>query len=150
MPTFSDQYAVLGSWLVDHTPCGLSIREELCFELYARLAEHARKLGLFLRVEMEDAPTTDGTLRVFERLRERFSNVGIVLQARLFRTPADIQALKPGPLDVRMVKGIYLEPATIAHTDPRAISDAYVKCVEQLCARSARLSLARIRSMRRP
>jgi len=103
---------------VKPTHVGLSIREDLCFELYARLAEHTKKLGLFLRVEMEDAPTTDGTLRVFERLRERFTNVGIVLQARLFRTPADIAKLKPGPLDVRMVKGIYLEPPSIAHTDP--------------------------------
>lgn len=127
---------------VKPTHVGLSIREDLCFELYARLAEHTAKLGLFLRVEMEDAPTTDGTLRVFERLRARYSNVGIVLQARLFRTLADIAALKPGPLNVRMVKGIYLEPASIAHTEARAISDAYVVCVEKLAARHARLSLA--------
>lgn len=127
---------------VKPTHVGLSIREDLCFELYARLAEHTAKLGLFLRVEMEDAPTTDGTLRVFERLRQKHSNLGIVLQARLFRTPADIAKLAPGPLDVRVVKGIYLEPATIAHTQPAAISDAYVACVEQLCARQAKLSLA--------
>ncbi|MDZ4773252.1 MAG: proline dehydrogenase family protein [Planctomycetota bacterium] len=127
---------------VKPTHVGLSIREDLCFELYARLAEHTAKLGLFLRVEMEDAPTTDGTLRVFERLRGHHSNVGIVLQARLFRTLADIDALQPGPLDVRMVKGIYLEPAAIAHTEPKPISDAYIACVEKLCARGARLSLA--------
>jgi proline dehydrogenase len=127
---------------VKPTHVGLSIGEELCFELYARLAQHTAQLGLFLRVEMEDAPTTDGTLRVFERLRARYSNVGIVLQARLFRTPADVASLKAGALDVRMVKGIYLEPAQIAHTEPKAISDAYVACVEQLCARGAKLSLA--------
>lgn len=127
---------------VKPTHVGLSIREDLCYELYAELAEHARSLGLFLRVEMEDAPTTDGTLRVFEKLRSRFDNVGIVLQARLFRTLADIDALAPGPLDVRMVKGIYLEPAAIAHTEPEPIRDAYVRCVEKLVARGAKLSLA--------
>jgi len=127
---------------VKPTHVGLSIREELCFELYSTLAEHARSLGLFLRVEMEDAPTTDGTLRVFERLRARYDNVGIVLQARLFRTLADIDALAPGPLDVRMVKGIYLEPAAIAHTEPEPIRVAYVQCVEKLVARGAKLSLA--------
>src|SRR5690606_27254555 len=85
---------------------------------------------------------TDGTLRVFERLRRDHPNVGIVLQARLFRTIDDIDRLAPGPLDVRMVKGIYLEPAEIAHTDPIRIREAYVQCVEKLVRRGARLSLA--------
>lgn len=127
---------------VKPTHVGLSIREDLCFELYSEIAAHCKTLGLFLRVEMEDSPTTDGTLRVFERLRAKYDNVGIVLQARLFRTLADIDALAPGPLDVRMVKGIYLEPAAIAHTEPQPIRDAYVACVEKLCQRNAKLSLA--------
>lgn len=127
---------------VKPTHVGLSISEDLCFELYSAIAAHSRSLGLFMRVEMEDAPTTDGTLRVFERLRARFDNLGIVLQARLFRTLADIDALASGPLDVRVVKGIYLEPATIAHTAPEPIRDAYVLCVKKLCERKAKLSLA--------
>lgn len=127
---------------VKPTHVGLGLSEELAHELYASIAAHCEGLGLFLRVEMEDHPTTDGTLRVFERLRARFSNVGIVLQARLFRTLDDIAALAPGPLDVRMVKGIYLEPAEIAHTEPEPIRAAYVECVRRLCARGARLSLA--------
>jgi len=127
---------------VKPTHVGLSIREDLCFELYAEIAGHCQALGLSLRVEMEDAPTTDGTLRVFERLRNKYDNVGIVLQARLFRTLADIDALAPGPLDARMVKGIYLEPAAIAHTEPQAIRDAYVACVEKLCGRNAKIALA--------
>jgi proline dehydrogenase len=101
-----------------------------------------KELGLFVRVEMEDSPTTDATLALFEALRERHDNVGIVLQSRLKRTPADIDALRPGPLDVRLVKGIYLEPASIAHTDADAIRGAYVACAEKLIARGARLALA--------
>jgi proline dehydrogenase len=127
---------------VKPTHVGLTIREDLCFELYSEIAAHCKPLGIFVRVEMEDAPTTDGTLRVFERLRECFENVGIVLQARLKRTPQDIDALRPGSLNVRMVKGIYLEPAAIAHTEPEPIRDAYVACVRKLCQRGAKLALA--------
>ncbi|TAJ04369.1 MAG: proline dehydrogenase [Planctomycetota bacterium] len=127
---------------VKPTHVGLKLSEDLCFALYSELAEHCRARGLFLRVEMEDAPTTDGTLRVFERLRKAFPNVGIVLQSRLFRTPDDIRALAPGPLHVRMVKGIYLEPAAIAHTQPQPIRDAYVACTKLLLERSACISFA--------
>ncbi len=127
---------------VKPTHVGLNISEDLAFELYALVAHHCRGLGLFLRVEMEDHPTTDGTLRVFERLRREHQNVGIVLQSRLFRTIDDIDRLAPGPLDVRMVKGIYLEPAAIAHTDPIRIREAYVQCVQKLVGRGAKLSLA--------
>ncbi|MCY2960834.1 MAG: proline dehydrogenase family protein [Planctomycetota bacterium] len=127
---------------VKPTHVGLNISEDLAFELYARIAKHCQGLGLFLRVEMEDHPTTDGTLRVFERLRREHANVGIVLQSRLFRTIDDIDRLARGPLDVRMVKGIYLEPAAIAHTDPIRIREAYVQCVQKLVGRGAKLSLA--------
>jgi proline dehydrogenase len=117
--------------------------EELPYELYSKLAKRCAELGIFMRVEMEDHPTTDATLRIFERLRERFDNVGIVLQSRLFRTPDDIAKLAPGPLDVRMVKGIYLEPEAIAHTEKGAISDAFVACCRALLERgNVKLRLA--------
>lgn len=127
---------------VKPTHFGLTASEELAFELYDALAAHCAGLSLRMRVEMEDHPTTDATLRVFERLRERHDNVGIVLQARLFRTPDDIAALAPGPLDVRIVKGIYLEPARIAHTEVEPIRKAYVECTERLLERGAFVGLA--------
>lgn len=127
---------------VKPTHVGLELDVDLAFELYDGLAAHCAALGQFLRVEMEVHTTTDRTLAVFERLRERHRNVGVVLQSRLFRTPQDIAALKPGPLDVRMVKGVYLEPAAIAHTDPQPIRDAYVRCTELLFERGASVSLA--------
>ena len=127
---------------VKPTHLGLKLSEELCASLYERLATRAAELGLSVRVEMEDHPTTDATLRVFERLRPRHANVGIVLQSRLLRTPADIRALAPGPLWVRMVKGIYLEPAAIAHTEPEPIRTAYVDCARALFERGARVSFA--------
>jgi proline dehydrogenase len=127
---------------VKPTHLGLALDEALCLELYSGLAAHCRERKLRLRVEMEDHPTTDATLRVFEALRRRFENVGIVLQSRLFRTPKDIDALAPGPLDVRLVKGIYLEPPAIAHVAPEPIREAYVQCARKLLARGASLGFA--------
>ena len=127
---------------VKPTHVGLRLSEALALEQYSRLATHAKSLGLFLRVEMEDATTTDATLRLFEALRERHDNVGIVLQSRLFRTPADIRSLRPGPLSVRLVKGIYLEPAAIAHTQPEPIREAFLAATKLLIERRAKLSFA--------
>ena len=126
---------------VKPTHVGLTLREDLALELYSELAAHLAGLGLFLRVEMEDHPTTDATLRVFTKLRAKHANTGIVLQSRLFRTRKDIEALPPGPLNVRMVKGIYLEPASIAHTEPEPIRAEYVECVKLLAARKAHIAL---------
>lgn len=124
------------------THFGLRIAEELCASLCDDLARHCESLGLAMRVEMEDHTTTDATLRVFEGLRARHANVGIVLQSRLLRTPRDIQQLAPGPLWVRLVKGIYLEPPAIAHTEPGPIREAYVEAARLLLARGARVSFA--------
>ena len=66
---------------VKPTHFGLAVSEELAFELYDDLARHCAGLGLMLRVEMEDHPTTDATLRIFEGLRATHDNVGIVLHA---------------------------------------------------------------------
>jgi proline dehydrogenase len=127
---------------VKPTHVGLRTSEKLCFELYRELARHCSASKLFLRVEMEDHTTTDATLRVFEALRAELPNVGIVLQSRLFRTPDDIAKLAPGPLRVRMVKGIYLEASRIAHTEPQPIRDAYVECTRRLLERGAFVSFA--------
>ncbi|MFT7667662.1 MAG: proline dehydrogenase [Planctomycetota bacterium] len=117
------------------THLGLASSEALALELYSQVAEHCAKIGIFMRVEMEDHPTTDATLRIFEALRQKFSAIGIVLQARLFRTLDDIDQLAPGPLDVRMVKGIYIEPAEIAHTTQLGISRAYLAATRALLTR---------------
>jgi proline dehydrogenase len=127
---------------VKPTHLGLRISEELCFELYLELAKLCKEQGMFLRVEMEDHSTTDATLRIFERLRQEADNVGLVLQARLFRTQADIANLAEGQLSIRMTKGIYLEPAEMAHVKPAPIRDAYVQLTRQLFERGAYVSLA--------
>ena len=127
---------------VKPTHLGLTIDGSLALDLFSGLAGRCKERGLRMRVEMEDHPTTDATLALFEALRKRFDNVGIVLQSRLFRTIRDVDGLAPGPLDVRLVKGIYLEPASIAHTEPEPIREAYVEIARKLFARGARVGLA--------
>lgn len=111
-------------------------------ERYAELCRLAAEKGQFVRVEMEDHTTTDATLALFQRLRAEFDNVGIVLQSRLRRTLDDIDALGDERTDVRMVKGVYLEPAEIAYTDPQGIRDAFVACTERLFQRGHTVAVA--------
>ena len=124
------------------THFGLNLNPNLAIDLYAELATHCADLGVFVRVEMEDHTTTDETLRLFAELRKDHENVGIVLQARLLRTIEDIEALGSEPVDVRVVKGVYIEPEEIAHTVPEQIRLAFVAACERLWKRGARVCLA--------
>ncbi|MEM6672780.1 MAG: proline dehydrogenase family protein [Planctomycetota bacterium] len=136
------QGAGLDSYVsVKPTHFGLRLSRELCASLYEELCTHCAELGVFVRVEMEDRTTTDDTLDLFRSLRARFTNVGVVLQARLHRTADDIAAL-PDDCDVRMVKGIYLEPAEVAHTERSAIRDAFVELTNDLLRRGHTVAVA--------
>jgi len=120
---------------VKPTHFGLRSDPALAYALYSELCAHAASRGQFVRVEMEDHTTTDATLDLFRRLRDGRENVGLVLQSRLLRTPEDIQSLDGRTTNVRLVKGVYLEPPSIAHTEPQAIRDAYVECARMLFQR---------------
>jgi len=124
------------------THFGLRFSKALARELYGELLEHCASLGQVARVEMEDHTTTDDTLELFADLRGRYENVGIVLQSRLFRTLEDIDQLPREKIDVRMVKGIYLEPASMAHTEPQAIRDAFVEGLTRLLDNGHTVALA--------
>jgi proline dehydrogenase len=111
------------------TALGLGLSYELCRE---NLLEVLRS-GRFVRMDMEDATTTDETLRLYRELREDgHDNVGVVLQARLRRTLDDIAALADLRPSVRVCKGIYLEPAAIAFTDAEAIRVNFLRCLDAL------------------
>ncbi|MFT5291887.1 MAG: proline dehydrogenase [Planctomycetota bacterium] len=129
------------------THLGLRISEQLCLENYREMIQFCGERGQFVRVEMEDHTTTDATLRIFETLRGEFDSVGVVLQSRLFRTKADIEGLLHGPnadrpLSVRMVKGIYLEPANVAHITPVPIREQFLLLSRLLLENGARVSFA--------
>jgi len=86
-----------------------------------------------VRIDMEDSSTTSDTLRMYRELRERgHDNVGVVLQAYLRRTLDDIAALADLQPNVRLCKGIYVEPAAIAFTDADAVRENYVRSLDAL------------------
>ena len=118
---------------VKPTALGLKLGYELFRENLLDVVRHAAGRGNFVRIDMEDASTTDDTLRAYRELRESgFDDVGIVLQARLKRTLADLAELAELRPNVRLCKGIYLEPAEIAYRDFDSIRAGFVQALEQL------------------
>jgi proline dehydrogenase len=118
---------------VKPTALGLELGYALFRENLDTLVRKAAERGNFVRIDMEDASTTDDTLRAYRELRESgLDNVGVVLQARLRRTLDDIAALADLRPNVRICKGIYLEPESIAYTGFDEIRASYVRCLEAL------------------
>ncbi len=118
---------------VKPTALGLNLSYELFRENLEDLLRHAAELGNFVRIDMEDSSTTDDTLRTYRELREAgHDNVGIVLQARLKRTIDDVRALAELQPNVRVCKGIYLEPPEIAFRDFEAVQASFVQTLKEL------------------
>jgi proline dehydrogenase len=118
---------------VKPTALGLELGYELFRENLETLVRNAASRNNFVRIDMEDSSTTDDTLRAYRELRASgLDNVGVVLQARLRRTLDDIKALADLRPNVRICKGIYLEPEAIAYTGFDEIRASYVGCLEAL------------------
>ena len=125
------------------TGFGLKLDEGLCHRLVFALVEQAEKHGTFVRLDMEDSSTTDATLELYRALRAAgHDGVGVVLQAALRRTPSDIEALAGLAPSVRLCKGIYLEPASVAHQGFEEIRSSFVTCLEALLAGTGRVAIA--------
>jgi proline dehydrogenase len=128
---------------VKPTALGLEHSVDLCRDNLETLVHRARTYENFVRIDMEDSSTTDDTLRIYRELRERGDdNVGVVLQAYLRRTPDDVQALADLRPNVRLCKGIYVEPPTIAFTDDDAIRANFVRCLDALLEAGAYVGIA--------
>jgi proline dehydrogenase len=114
------------------THLGLALGEDLAFENIRSLVTHARGLGNFVRIDMEESRHVDGTLSVYRRLRESgFDNVGTVLQAYLYRSEQDLEALLPLKPNLRLCKGAYLEPAAVAYPEKADVDAAFVRLLER-------------------
>jgi proline dehydrogenase len=115
------------------TALGLGLSYELCRENLLDVVRTAAGYENFVRIDMEDSSTTDDTLRLYRELREDgHDNVGVVLQARLRRTLDDVQALADLRPSIRLCKGIYLEPASIAFTDFEAVRANFLRSLDEL------------------
>jgi proline dehydrogenase len=118
---------------VKPTALGLKLGYDLFRSNLLDVVRHAAERDNFVRIDMEDSSTTDDTLRGYRELRDAgHENVGIVLQARLKRTPADLAELAELRPNVRLCKGIYLERAEIAYRDFDSIRAAFVQSLEEL------------------
>jgi proline dehydrogenase len=115
------------------THLGLDLGEEVAYRNVERLVAHAAKLNNFIRIDMEESARVDVTLRIYKRLRaDGHDNTGTVLQSYLYRTPADLEDLLPLKPNLRLVKGAYLEPESIAYPNKADVDSEYVKLAERM------------------
>ncbi len=115
------------------TALGLKLGHDLCRDNLRTVVEDAASRGNFVRIDMEDSSTTDDTLQLYRELRdEGHENLGVVLQAMLRRTQADIAALVDLKPSVRLCKGIYVEPPDVAYQDFEAVRASFVRALEAL------------------
>lgn len=109
---------------------GLRIDKEMCYQHVKEIVQVAKERSNFVRIDMEDSTTTDATLEIYYRLRsEGFNNVGVVIQAYLRRSEADIRKLAAEKANVRICKGIYIESPDIAFHDRDEIRRNFVLLV---------------------
>jgi proline dehydrogenase len=128
---------------VKPTALGLKLGYHVGRRNLETVVRHAGERGNFVRIDMEDSTTTDDTLRMYRELRDAgLDNVGVVLQARLRRTLDDIAALADLRPNVRICKGIYLEPESIAYTDFEEIQASYVRSLEALVETASFVGIA--------
>jgi proline dehydrogenase len=112
------------------TALGLKLDPDFCLENMETVLEHS---GEFVRIDMEDSSCTDATLQLYRGLREHgYDRVGVVLQAYLRRTVSDVEALADLTPNVRLCKGIYVEPPEIAFQDPDDVRNNFVAALERL------------------
>jgi proline dehydrogenase len=125
------------------TGLGLKVDPALCAENVRALADEARARALAVELDMEDSSTTDATLDVYRSLRENgYDNVVIALQAYLRRSLDDVRALLPLRPRVRLVKGIWIEPPSVAYSDSDAIRGSYVRLLDELLGGGAFVAVA--------
>jgi proline dehydrogenase len=114
------------------THLGLSVEEDVAYANVERLVAKAGTLGTFVRIDMEQSDHVDATLRIYERLRDAgHSSVGTALQSYLYRSPSDLERLLPREPNLRIVKGAYLEPESIAFPEKRDVDRAFVELVQR-------------------
>jgi proline dehydrogenase len=111
---------------VKPTQLGLELDPEACFGHLERLADHAAARGSFLWIDMEGSSTVERTISLYERLRPGRPATGLCLQAYLHRTAEDIERLLPLEPAIRLVKGAYAEPRSIAWQDRRRVDASFL------------------------
>jgi proline dehydrogenase len=102
----------------------------LCYQNIKKILTTASQLNIFVRIDMENSECTAATIALYDRLRQEFSNVGIVLQAYMRRSLDDLKQLTLKNANFRLCKGIYVERREIAYKDPQIINDNFALLIE--------------------
>jgi proline dehydrogenase len=124
------------------TALGLDIDKAYIRQSLKRIMSAAAEHEMFVRIDMEDSPRTDETLKIYEEMRKEF-RCGAVVQAYLRRTSDDIGRLMvAGPSNFRLCKGIYVEPEAIAYKDKEEIRKNFLALLEQMFAGGAYVGIA--------
>lgn len=114
------------------TQLGLAIEPDLAEAAVDRLARAAADAGTTVTIDMEGSAYTEATIRIYEKAQAQHGNLGIALQAALHRTPDDLERLLPLGGHIRLVKGAYVEPPSVALQTDREIVAAFVRLLTVL------------------
>lgn len=124
------------------THLGLKIDKEFCYNNIRSIVEEAQKYNNFVRIDMEDHTCTTDTIDIFLRLKKNYGNIGVVIQSYLRRTIDDINTLLVEKANLRLCKGIYVEPRTVAYKDPSVVNDNFKYCLEKLLGAGCYVGIA--------
>ncbi|WAA09927.1 proline dehydrogenase [Fervidibacillus albus] len=113
------------------TSLGLDISEETVMNNMERVMKKAKEYGVFITIDMEDHTRCEKTLDIFKRLKEKYNEIGTVLQAYLYRTEKDLNDLSVYAPNLRLVKGAYKEPPEVAFPDKKDVDENYKKIIAQ-------------------
>lgn len=124
------------------TLLGLKIDEGFCLGNVEQIAAKASQFGNFVRIDMEDHTCIDATLRIYHALQPRLGNLGVVFQSYMHRTLRDIRDLPIAGANVRLCKGIYVEPRRIAWKGYQTVRHNFLVALEKILDRGAYVAIA--------
>jgi len=127
---------------VKPTHLGLKIDKEFCYQNIRTLVIEAKKCNNFVRIDMEDYTCTTDTIDIYSRLHKEFDNVGVVIQTYLRRTIEDVNQLIPEKANLRLCKGIYVEPPQIAYKDYDIINSNFQYTLRKLLENKCYVGIA--------
>lgn len=127
-----EEEKIPGNASVKLTQLGLDLGVDFCEEMVIKILEEAKKRNSFLRIDMEGSPYTEITLNLFYKLLEKYNNVGIVIQAYLYRSMEDVRRIIEKGGRIRLCKGAYKEPKTIAFPKKSQVDENYIKIMKVL------------------
>ena len=137
-----DQIKLDSNISVKPTHLGLKIDREFCYQNIRTIVETAKRYNNFVRIDMEDHTCTSDSIDIYIRLKEEFDNIGIVIQSYLRRTIDDVNNLIKHRANVRLCKGIYVEPKLIAYKNRDIINYNFNYCLEKLLSEKCYVGIA--------